>query len=344
MTMKRELCSAAVLVVWIAGQALAWDTSRNPDRWTEVGMQVTGGGDIGADISSTHKGIDQTASQPFNNLEPLGELLVPLSNNLSVRASLAGSFNQSSRDQSGTLDAIDSNSKSLDYTTTLRYYFLDRHLTSEDISQNPDQWPSANLAFDGSNRVGYDTTNTFNGVDNQPLDNDLDDGFSHTYGVSGGIRLPVSNHWTWNANLGASFNDYGNPGAANVTESETRTDIITASAGPKYYFVGHNLIAQDNGKNPDRWISLATTVNGTISANGEQDNSFNGVETDRSADSHSLGFTSELRLPVANALTLRLGITGNWGYSNLPETGNYSSYDSYSPSVTGLIGLRYFFE
>jgi len=343
--MKREICSVAVLVMWIAGQAFAWDTSRNPDRWTEVGMQVTGGGDIGGDQQiMTSKGATFDPSLSGTNISVMGEMLMPLSNNWSVRVALGGSFINALRDQAATIDASDSHSQTLNYNAMARYYFVDHHLTSNDVSQNPDEWPSMGLTFTGSNRVGYSSVSTLNGVDNETLDNALDSGFSNSYGVSSDMRLPVSNHWTLTTSLGGNFNDFGNPGARNIAESETHIQTLNASAGTKYYFVGHNLIAQDNGKNPDRWISLATGVNGGLSVHGEQDNNLNGVETDRDTNTHNVGFSSELRLPVANALTLRLALSGSWAYSNYPLTGIYNENDSYTQNLTGLVGFRYFFE
>jgi len=333
-----RLFTVGAYVLWMsfAGRiAGAADTSRNPDRWVELGLQGGGSVSVYGNQAASSKGTTQDRGTNSSSLNFLNELLVPLNNNWSLRAAGGITSTGSGTDETKTQVGASNDNASANYLATLRYYFLDSHLGSADMSKNPDQCPSLAATWSGSTQLFNDDIAT-NTVAENALQN-ID-----TLTVD--TRLPVADAVTILGDVFVSRSHSAKDTTSTTAGSNSKSTSVGLGAGFRYYAVGKNFIHADRGTNPDRWSSVSLVVGGSRITRGEDDQiSVRGVTTTRDLQSKTGDLTSELRLPVTNTLTLRLSLEGSWSQSEVAETAALAGSRTTTVSLTGFAGVRYYF-
>ena len=329
------LCLLCVIRV-----AEAADTSKNPDRWPMMGFQAGGSVNIGNSQDVLSKGKTTTRGTGSHSGEFLNEFLVPLTNEWSVRETGGLTSTQNTVNAAGALAASSGDLATVDFSLQARYYFVDQHVTSADVSQNPDEWPSTALTIGGSTQLFDDSEKSQRTTLPLPEAKATTQSLTFTQDA----RLPLSNHVTLNVALGGAVSHSDLDGTATSTGTITRTNNVNATLGMRYYFVGHNAIRNDRNLNPDRWLSFGCSVEALTRINGRTEHDFvNGTSDVQDTSNNSLTFSSEWRIPVANSVTLRIGVGGTAAHSQASETKADSGSESRGGSLTGFIGVRYYF-
>jgi hypothetical protein len=292
----------------------------------------------------TSKGITYTRDVNGHSASLLLNLLVPLNNYWSVSADGGASSALSSTSETPVTSGSNTDNPSINGLLSARYYFVHRSLRAAEPDQNPDRWPSAAFTVSGADTVYDDVTetsgaNTFFRTDN----------FSQSMTLTGDSRLPISDAVTLLTSVAGTFADsetaeFINSNGADQQGTQTRSKSITAGEGMRYYFVGRNLIKEDAHQNPDRWTSVSLMATGSTTLDARQKLTLKGSEDDRNIDTKSANGTFELRLPVANGTTIRIGLTGGVSRTQTPATSLNAGATTFQPSVGGYLGLRgYFF-
>jgi hypothetical protein len=341
---------------------LAWDTPLNPDLRPSFGFVAGESGDVSAsqDLTLTEsvtgpkgKVISSSTDSQSRNLggqsgDFFADALFPLTNSLSLQAGggITSSLNKADELQLAALGttvnlpATSNDTALAKALLSVRYYFLDVPLTGKELTDNPDHWPSVALTASGNDSIYREQTNTTDSV-STPLPG------THTQDLSlaSDVRLPVANAWTILANVSVSVSKTDTPETATTAGDETQLKTITYGGGAKWYWVDHNCIHEDNRQNPDRWISLALTADGTTTANGTDTiDQVNGKVVQREATSGGYSVNTEFRVPVTNNLTFRFGIGGGTSTYQVPQpdAANPAS-KSTTPSFSGFLGIRGYF-
>jgi hypothetical protein len=328
-----------------APSIVAADTSLNPDRWVHLDFQASGTYDLQRNPDVTSKGITYTRDVNGHSAEMLMNFLVPLNNYWSIAADAGTTSSLSSASETPVTTGTNSDSAVVNGLVTARYYFVHRALYGAPPPQNPDRWPSAGLSVSGAHSF-YDQSTETSGV-NTTIRND---NFSQSMTLTADTRLPTSDAVTWLASVGGTIGASQTAEATSVQGNdeqgtENRSDSISASLGWRYYWVGKNCIRNDVKRNPDEWTSLAFTASGTDALSDRQVITSKAKPTDeRDVDSKSASGTLELRLPVTNSLTVRVGITGGVNRTDLPQTALNAGSTVLQPTLGGFAALRGYFN
>jgi len=346
---------AVVLCCAFAAPAFAWDTPRNPDLRPSFGFEAGGGADLHAtqDLTLTETGPRgrvlgtdaETRDLSGHTGQFVADALFPLNDRLSVQG---GGGITTTVDRADALALLaNKTSVSLANTTTdtslatafmsLRYYFLDCNV-GHALTDNPDQWPSLALRISGNDSIYRNQTNTATNGATSVARN------SRSYLIGGGIdaRVPLAEAWTLLVYLDGANGQTDLPEKSNAAGDDSQLTTLAYGGGAKYYWVNQNLIRDDHHENPDRWISLAFTVAGTHATHGQETlNETSGVVDQRDLSLSGFNTDAELRLPLSNSVTFRLGVGGGQTTLSAPQVGNNNpSVKTKTTFLNAFAGVR----
>jgi len=121
------------------------------------------------------------------------------------------------------------------------------------------------------------------------------------------------------------------------------TALATAFLTLRYYFLDLNLTGTELTDNPDHWPSVALTGSGSDSIYREQTNTTAGVSTPLpGTHTQTLTAASEVRLPVAQAWTLLLNVSGSSSMTDTPETATAGGDETHLKTITYGGGAKWY--
>lgn len=335
----QRMAGATFVFFFMLRPAAAADTSKNPDRWTMMGFQAGGSTDIGDSQDVLNKGKTTTRGTYSHSGNFMNEFLVPLTNEWSVQGTAGLTSTQSSDNAAGSLAPSSGDLATVDASLQARYYFVDQRLTSADVSQNPDEWPSTGLTIGGSTEL-FDNSENPNATVPLPQEKAITQSLTFTQDA----RLPLTDHVTLNLAVGGAMSHSEMDGSATSTGTVTNTNNINATVDMRYYFVGHNAIHNDKNLNPDRWTSFGCSVEVLKRIDGTTEHDFvNGTSDVQDTFNNSVTFSSEWRIPVANSVSLRIGLGAGGSHAEASETKADAGTESRGGSLSGYLTVRYYF-
>lgn len=320
-------------------QSSSWEYMENPDRYPSLQLLQNGLETVNGHAEAlTETSPPTTRTERSYVVDNILTAILPVSDAWTVTA--GGGLSLSESDAYGTSannERTGDNSVA-QYVLGGRYYFIGAQGPWETI-ENPDRWPSIGLQASGSTTVQYDPDT---GVV-QPNGTAISQAFStKAWRFDNENRIPLSDWYTMIVILSGVYTRNYSPYVPNLlTGSLEHVESLGATLQQNFYFVGHNLIRNDQGLNPDRWTSLYFAFGGLGSVSfRDTELGKLGVPSDRNDNSSSINAALGVRLPVTAHATLRLELDYDYTDNSSPVLDTFGGGHTVLTELGALAGVR----
>ena len=322
------------LLLAAAGRATAADLALNPDRWKTIEVTEGGASSMKGDQIVYGKGSDVDNNRRTLNTNTSLLALLPLSEDFTLTAGFGGDWTET--DAAGGSGTNAADESQVTYQFGGRHYFEGANAASAPKSDNPDRWTSLGLTYSGLDTINHSAANA-NGNFTQ------EQGTLNST-LTADTRIPIDDAWTLLAGLSGSHAYSKLLPTPTSAGAKTVTDSLSLSGGFRYYFVGKNLITDDGGLNPDKWVMISFVVAAGGALHSRQTITTQAGPDAGQRDNQTRAYTATLttRIPITDHASL--AFSTNAGYNR--------TFTPFLPSANGALtrtapigfsaSLRYF--
>ena len=330
--MNRSMILPALIIAG-AGRALAADTPLNPDRWKTVEFTEGGSSSMKGDQIVYSKGPDVDNNRRTLNTNTSFLVLLPLANDFTLLAGAGGDWTET--DNAGGSGTNASDESQVTYQVGGRHYFEGSNSAAAPRSDNPDRWTSLALTYSGLDTINHSAGNA-NG-------NFTQEQGTLNSNLAADTRIPVDAAWTLLAGLSGSHADAKLAPTPTSTGSKTITDTLSFSGGFRYYLVGKNLIMDDAGQNPDKWVMFSFVLGAGAAVHARQTITTLGPDAgQRDIQSRFYSATLSTRIPITDHASLAFATNGTYNRTFTPFLSNANGALTRGVPIGFSASFRYF--